>query len=111
VPSYISAGQSTNRLKVERSGSAISVYVNGYYLTTVYDGSLTGARKVGLGGATYSSGPAPIDIRFDNFQVCPIGTGAYGAGVTGGAQGPAEWGGPGTPQRESPDREGTTGPE
>jgi hypothetical protein len=67
---YINGGSFLNRLKVERSGSTISVYVNGYYLDTVYDGSLTGPRKVGLGGSAYSGGPTPIEIHFDNFQVC-----------------------------------------
>jgi Zn-dependent metalloprotease len=70
--SYIRQGQNTNRLRAIRSGSQISVYVNGQFLATVNDNTFTGVLRVGLAAESFSE--PNVDVRFDNFIACPLGT-------------------------------------
>lgn len=63
----IQRGSNINHLRVDRVGSTIRLYINGTLVTTVTDGSFTGAgRDAGVVAYTYQV--APIDMRFDNFQ-------------------------------------------
>ena len=71
---HINPTQSWNRLRVERNGSSIALYANGGYLTTVYDGTYTGNLRVGLTASSRET--VPVDFRFDNFAVYPLGSGA-----------------------------------
>ena len=64
----INPGTATNRLKIERNGSLIKAYANDQLLTSVTDGTFTGARHVGLIVSSYSQ--PNVDVRFDNFSVC-----------------------------------------
>jgi hypothetical protein len=74
---YINTGTSWNRLKVIRNGSSIAVYVNNHHLTTVYDSSLTGLRRIGLTARAPSD--SARDIRFDNFSLYPASCGVEAA--------------------------------
>lgn len=64
----IQQGSATNHLRVDRMGTAISLYANGAHLTTHHDGSFTGAGR-DAGVRAYSGDAAPVDMRFDNFRV------------------------------------------
>ncbi|MBN1583335.1 MAG: hypothetical protein JXA89_21680 [Anaerolineae bacterium] len=65
-----------NRLRVERSGSAISAYVNDYLVATVTDGTYTGSRKVGV----IADPGQGLWVLFDNFVVESLTCGASAAG-------------------------------
>jgi uncharacterized repeat protein (TIGR01451 family) len=68
--SYINPSNATNHLKVEHSGSQITVYVNDQFLGTVGDGAYTGCLQVGLYAGTDPAYPdVPATVRYDNFQV------------------------------------------
>ena len=73
-PLYYSAilpGTATNRLRVERIGTAIKLYVNGTLVGTKNDASFTGPGR-DAGVRVYSYEEAPVDGRFDNFRAtCP----------------------------------------
>ncbi len=73
----INQGTGTNRLRVERQGSQIRLYVNGQSLASVSDSSFTGNLGVGLLGGSYDE--APIEARFDNFRVLGLGGAAPSA--------------------------------
>ncbi len=64
--SYINGGTNTNRLKVICKGSQITVYANGYKLTTVTDTLLT-SGYIGLAAETLTSPNA--HYHFDNFKL------------------------------------------
>lgn len=70
---HINTGTAWNRLKVIREGSAIKFYVNDQYLTTAYDGSYTGLRRIGL--VAYSPLDSSVDVRFDDFTLYPTSCG------------------------------------
>jgi hypothetical protein len=58
---------SSNRLRVDRAGTRIDIYLNDTLVYTFYDGSFTGAGR-GAGLRVYSGDSAPVDTRFDNFS-------------------------------------------
>jgi hypothetical protein len=64
--SAIHQGMETNHLRVDRIGTAISVYINGTLVTTFTDGSFTSPGR-DAGVRVYSYDSAPVDVRFDNF--------------------------------------------
>ncbi len=61
--SAILGGNATNRLKVDRRGPNISLYVNGQRVAQATDGTL-GEGFVGLAASAYQDG---FEARFDNF--------------------------------------------
>ncbi len=64
----INSGSAVNKLKVEREGAKIAVYVNGQLLTTTTDSTLTGtSSEVGLFAQTLNE--EPVEARFDYFVV------------------------------------------
>jgi hypothetical protein len=66
--SRIHPGTETNHLRVERIGSAIHLYINGYWVDTAYDSSFTSpGRDVALYVDSFNQ--SPVDVRFDNFRV------------------------------------------
>ena len=83
----------TNRLKVVRSGSSISLYANEHLLTTVSDGTYAYAGISlwpGLAALTYAATPATA--RFDSFRVegqlgALTATSAEASGKPGAASG------------------------
>jgi uncharacterized repeat protein (TIGR01451 family) len=83
--SAIQTGTAWNRIKVTRDGSAISVYINDVFQTTVYDSSFTGFRRIGLVG--YSTSSSAREFRFDDFAIYPISCDAATASALG-----IEWG-------------------
>jgi hypothetical protein len=60
----------TNRLKVVRNGSAITAYINGQFLATVFDSNYVGSLRVGLSAG---SGTHSADLRFDDYGIYPVG--------------------------------------
>ena len=64
---YINPREETNRLRVVRRGSEISVYVNDHHLATAYDTSYIGYLGVGLAVESYIG--EGMHARFDNFTV------------------------------------------
>ena len=63
----INTGTQTNRLRVERVGSAIHLYINDTWVNTAYDSSfISPGRDVALYVDSYDQ--APLDVRFDNFH-------------------------------------------
>jgi uncharacterized repeat protein (TIGR01451 family) len=81
----IQTGTAWNRIEVVRDGTAISVFINDIFQTTVYDGSFTGFRRIGL--SVYSPLSTDLDVRFDDFALYPATCGAE-AGFASGI----EWG-------------------
>jgi uncharacterized repeat protein (TIGR01451 family) len=81
----IQTGTGWNRIKVVREGTAISLYINDQFQTTVYDGSFTGFRRVGL--SAYSPTSSGLDVRFDDFALYPASCGPVAAIASG-----IEWG-------------------
>ena len=77
----ILTGTAWNRIKVTRDGTAISLYINDQFQTTVYDGSFTGFRRIGL--SVYSPSGSDLDVRFDDFAIYPASCGPIAADVTG----------------------------
>ena len=67
---HINTGTATNRIKVKRDGSEISIYANGQFITSVIDSSLLGERHLGL--ITFAYDQPGVDARFDNFAVYPV---------------------------------------
>jgi len=62
---YINKGTSTNRLKVVCQGAEISVYVNGYYLTSLTDYSISkGDVQMAVWPSSYQG-----DVIFDNLEI------------------------------------------
>jgi hypothetical protein len=61
----------SNRLKILRSGSTISAYVNDQPVATVTDSTYTGWRYVGVYAGTNTA--ANADIRFDDYGIYPVG--------------------------------------
>ncbi|UCC77453.1 MAG: hypothetical protein JSW37_03585 [Anaerolineales bacterium] len=68
---HINRGQSTNRVRLVRSGSQLSVYINGHFAETISDASLSGPFVPRLMGVAYDV--PNVDIRFDDFSVCCAG--------------------------------------
>lgn len=65
--SAINANYGTNRIRVDRVGTAIKVYINGTMVANLTDSSFTGpGRDAGI--RAYSYWDAPVDVRFDNFR-------------------------------------------
>lgn len=65
--SAINLDYGTNRIRVDRIGTAIRVYINGAMVANVTDGSFTGpGRDAGI--RAYSYWDVPVDVRFDNFR-------------------------------------------
>jgi len=62
---FINQGNSTNHFKVVCEGSKIEVYVNGHYLTTVTDDSLS----EGYMGVIVDTPQANTHVSFDNLRV------------------------------------------
>ena len=57
----------TNRLKVERKGAEITVYVNNELVQTIVDGPYSGELSAGLYAGADSLSAATV--RFDNFRI------------------------------------------
>lgn len=81
----IQTGTAWNRVKVTREGTAISLYINDQFQTTVNDGSFTGFRRIGL--SAYSPTGSGLDVRFDDFALYPASCGPMAAFASG-----IEWG-------------------
>jgi hypothetical protein len=81
----IQTGTGWNRIKVIRESTAISVYINDQFQTTISDGSFTGFRRIGL--SAYSPLGTGLDVRFDDFALYPATCGVDAAFVSG-----IEWG-------------------
>jgi len=65
--SAINQNYGTNRIRVDRIGTIIRIYVNGTMIANITDSSLTGpGRDAGI--RAYSYWDAPVDVRFDNFS-------------------------------------------
>jgi len=64
----IHSGTASNHLKVTRNTTQITLYVNGAYLGSWYDGAISGLTEVGVISSPYSD-QAVSDARFDNFKV------------------------------------------
>lgn len=62
----INSGTATNRLRVTRNGSQITLQVNGVILGTWTDGNINGKTGVGVLSVPYDGEPVS-DARFDNF--------------------------------------------
>jgi hypothetical protein len=63
----INSGTGTNRLRVERIGPAIYLYINDAAVANAYDSSFTSpGRDAGAYIDRYEL--APLDVRFDNFR-------------------------------------------
>ena len=60
-------GQATNRLRVERRGTTISLYANGQHLQTIAHDSFAGNLRVGATASAYES--ANVDVRLDDYKV------------------------------------------
>jgi hypothetical protein len=71
--SAIEQGAATNVLAVERNGNGIRAFVNGVELIDLTDSKHTGVLGVGLTAVSFDQ--APLDVRFDNYTVLPIGCG------------------------------------
>lgn len=70
----IRTGTQTNHLKITRNGSQIVLEINGVYIGSWSDGTITGQTRVGVVMAPYSDLPV-ADARFDNFRVMGMGSG------------------------------------
>ncbi len=67
APWIINSGTGTNRLRVERIGPAIYLYINDVTVASAYDSSFTSPnRDAALYVDNYEQ--APLDVRFDNFS-------------------------------------------
>jgi hypothetical protein len=64
---HINPGPESNRLRLERHGTDIAMYVNGHHLETVYGSISTGSREVGVTASAYLE--PNVEARFDNFAV------------------------------------------
>jgi hypothetical protein len=65
--SAINRNYGTNRIRVDRVGTAIRIYINGTLVANITDSSFTGpGRDAGI--RAYSYWNAPVDVRFDNFR-------------------------------------------
>lgn len=92
----IRQGTLPNRLRIERNGSDIAIYINGRLVRTTRDSAYLGVTRVGL----YASAPAnvPATARFDNFDVWALGSAADHAGAAPLGETPT-----GSPGMSSPD--------
>jgi hypothetical protein len=91
--SHINFDTAHNRLRVERQGSDIRLYVNDQYLASYTDSTFTGPRQVGVAGI--STIEYPVWLRYDDFTVWGPGYGAsavteMGIGVPGAVAAPSE---------------------
>lgn len=69
--SFINNGSASNRLRVERYGEDINLYINDQFLVSTSDGSYSGTNsEVGLFAQTLEE--IPIVVRFDNFLVSGV---------------------------------------
>lgn len=64
--SAINQGGGTNHIAIERIGSTIKLFINGFQVANTTDSSLLGPRR-DAGLAVYSFSDVPVDVRFDNF--------------------------------------------
>lgn len=68
---HINPGQSSNHLRIVRSGDQIKAYINGQFVTTARDDSLMGLLRAGL---IVGAGDTPnVDVRLDNFRASASG--------------------------------------
>ncbi len=70
APNFDATG--ANRMKVEREGSLIRLYLNDQLLTTVNDTTLIGPN-LGVGVYARSYSQPNLDVRWDNFAAYPVG--------------------------------------
>lgn len=70
---YINPGTASNKLKVERDGSQLTLELNGNVLGTWAGGKITGPTYTAIMSSPYNGDPTS-DARFDNFRVSPIVT-------------------------------------
>jgi len=68
---YINSGNATNRLRVEREGNSIELFVNGESLTSGSESTYTGNLQIGL--YAHTSTTTPMVVRFDNFDLIDQG--------------------------------------
>lgn len=65
--SAINYDYETNRIRVDRIGTSIMIYINGTMVANFTDASFTGpGRDAGI--RAYSYWDAPVDVRFDDFR-------------------------------------------
>jgi hypothetical protein len=69
----IKKGAATNILAIERNGNGIRGFVNGVELIDLNDSKHQGILDVGVTVVTFDQ--APLDVRFDEYTVMPIGCG------------------------------------
>ena len=82
-------GGAVNHLKLIRSGPLIALYANGSPLSTsIYDDTYMGDLYTGL--IAWSNDDAGLEVRFDNFQACPLDT-PYPMPVYIGAEQTIDW--------------------
>jgi hypothetical protein len=65
LSTHVNPGQGPNWLRVARKGTAITLYANDHYLTTVSDDTFVGPLRMGLYGRAYDT--PDVDTRFDHF--------------------------------------------
>jgi hypothetical protein len=89
---YIQPGDSSNRLRVERSGNQLTVYANGNWLAAATDDAYTGTLQVGLYAESGES--VPVAARYDNVLITRLGSGMIlGAAVQSKSEARAKLGG------------------
>lgn len=71
VPNFDATG--TNRVRVEREGAVIRLYLNDQLLTTVNDTTLI-SPNLGVGVYMQSYFRPNLDVRWDNFAAYPLGS-------------------------------------
>jgi uncharacterized repeat protein (TIGR01451 family) len=75
----IHSGTASNHLKATRSGSQITLEVNGTVLGTWDDSAISGLTGAGLASIPYRNLPTS-DARFDNFRITNLGSDAIQQG-------------------------------
>lgn len=65
--SAINENYGTNRIRIDRIGTSIKVYINGTMVASITDSSFTSPGR-DAGVIVYSYWDAPVDVRFDNFR-------------------------------------------
>jgi uncharacterized repeat protein (TIGR01451 family) len=78
----IRTGTQANHLKITRTGGQIMLEINGVYIGSWFDGTITGPTRTGVAMAPYDDQPL-ADARFDNFRVTTISSGVPGISTPG----------------------------
>jgi hypothetical protein len=70
---HIQPGDAANRLRVERSGSQVTVFANGNELASAVDGTYAGELRVGL--YAEAGVPVPVATRYDDVLITRLSSG------------------------------------